>query len=239
LVAGLYLGYAMIGVFANAGFNMSFQFPWIGIIVAAAIGLIARKDWRAIAASSRREVAIAAVTTVGVITVGVLQALLIAVALSILDTVSRAAKPHDAVLGWVDRLGRYADVSMHPSAQQTPGVVVYRLDDRWFYANSHYIQARIMEALDSAEASPSWLVFDAEGMPDVDATGVASVEQLVDQLRAQHVKVVVARLKSPVAQTFESTGLIRIIGPENFQPTVERAVAVCLERSVPAQGDVP
>jgi MFS superfamily sulfate permease-like transporter len=66
----------------------------------------------------------------------VLEALVVAVGLSMIDTVRRSASPHDAVLGWVARLGRYADVSLHPSAQITPGVVVYRLDDRLFFANA-------------------------------------------------------------------------------------------------------
>jgi MFS superfamily sulfate permease-like transporter len=44
------------------------------------------------------------------------------------------------VLGWVDRLGRYGNVQLHPSARVTPGVVVYRLDDRLFFANARYVK---------------------------------------------------------------------------------------------------
>ena len=51
-----------------------------------------------------------------------------------------SARPHDAVLGWVERLGRYADVSPHRSATVTPGVGVYRLDDRLFFANARYFK---------------------------------------------------------------------------------------------------
>jgi MFS superfamily sulfate permease-like transporter len=46
----------------------------------------------------------AAAATIGVIALGVLNALAIAVALSIVDVVRRSAEPHDAVLGWDDRL---------------------------------------------------------------------------------------------------------------------------------------
>ena len=110
------------------------------VIVFAAIGLIEPKAWRALAAIDPVEVAIAAVTTVCVIFFGVLAALIVAVGLSMIDTVRRSARPHDAVLGWVERLGRYADVSLHPSARVTPGVVVYRLDDRLFFANARYFK---------------------------------------------------------------------------------------------------
>ncbi|HJW64019.1 MAG TPA: SulP family inorganic anion transporter, partial [Actinomycetes bacterium] len=69
------------------------------VIVAAAVGLIEPDAWRGLARTSRVEVAIAAVTMAGVIAVGVLEALLVAVALSIVDVVRRSATPHDAVLG--------------------------------------------------------------------------------------------------------------------------------------------
>ena len=74
----------------------------------------------------------------------------------------RSARPYDSVLGWVDRLGRYADVSLHPSARVTPGVVVYRLDDRLFFANARYFKGRVREAIRAAAQPVTWLVFDAE-----------------------------------------------------------------------------
>ncbi|MDP9208260.1 MAG: SulP family inorganic anion transporter [Actinomycetota bacterium] len=90
------------------------------VIVAAAIGLVDRGAWQGLARTSQVEVAIAAVTMAGVVAVGVLEALLVAVALSIVDVARRSATPHDAVLGWVERLGRYANVRLHPRAQVTP-----------------------------------------------------------------------------------------------------------------------
>ena len=85
------------------------------VIVSAAIGLVDRRAWRTLWDTDRVEVTIAAVTTAGVVAVGVLEALVFAVGLSIVDVVRRSARPHDAVLGWVDSLGRYADVAVHPT----------------------------------------------------------------------------------------------------------------------------
>jgi SulP family sulfate permease len=80
------------------------------VIIVAATGLIEPHAWRSLAAIDPVEVAIAAVTTGCVIVFGVLAALVVAVGLSIIDTVRRSARPHDAVLGWDAGLGRYADV---------------------------------------------------------------------------------------------------------------------------------
>ena len=86
-------------------------------------------EWRALARSSRTEVAIAAITAFFVITIGVLAAIAVAVVLSLIDVVRRVASPDDAVLGWSAGDGRYSDVRTHPDSRVTPGVVVYRIKD--------------------------------------------------------------------------------------------------------------
>ena len=46
----------------------------------------------------------------------------------------------------------------------TPGVVVYRLDDRLFFANASYFKARVREALRRAPAPPRCLVLGGDGV---------------------------------------------------------------------------
>jgi SulP family sulfate permease len=199
------------------------------VIVSAAIGLVEPQVWRALAAVDNVEVAIAGVTTGCVIVFGVLQALVVAVGLSIIDAVRRSARPHDAVLGWVERLGRYADVSLHPSARTTPGVVVYRLDDRLFFANSRYFKGRVHEAIRAASTPVSWLVFDAEAVTHADSTGLDALEQVTSDLRREQVTLLVARLKSRMREEFDQAGLIETIGGGHFYPTVDAAVHACSE----------
>ena len=195
------------------------------VIVAASIGLIDPSAWRGLARVSKVEVAIAAITMIGVIAVGVLQALLVAVALTVIDAIRRSAKPHDAVLGRVDRLDRYADVRFHPSATVTPGVLIYRLDDRLFFANVNYVQSRLREAIAGAPTPVHWLVFDAEGLSHVDATGVDFLTDLIASLRKEDISFVFARLKSPMAEHLTEVGVLELIGEEHVFPTVHAAVA--------------
>jgi high affinity sulfate transporter 1 len=197
------------------------------VIIVAAISIIDPAAWRALASAGRAQVAIAAVTLLGVVIVGVLEALIIAVALSIVEVVARSARPHDAVLGYVERLGRYANVSLHPSARITPGVVVYRLDDRLFFANASYVKGRIREAIEGAPTPPKWVVLDAESIIGIDASGVEALEQIVRSLAQQEIVMVVARIKTPLQQRFDATGLTDVIGAERFYPTVSAAVAAC------------
>ena len=186
---------------------------------------------------SRFELGIAAATLVGVVVLGVLQALVIAVALSILDVVRRSAQPRDAVLGWVDRLGRWGNVELHPSARVTPGVVVYRLDDRLFFANARYVKGRVREALRGAPDEARWLVFDAEAVSHVDATGLEALRELAVGLPRDGVGLVVARMKPEVYERLVAGGVAEAIGEERFFPTVRAAVAACLELDAARDGE--
>jgi SulP family sulfate permease len=197
------------------------------VIVVAAIGLIDPNAWRELHQAGRTQVMVAAVACGGVVVFGVLAALALAVGLSILETVTRSAKPHDAVLGWVERLGRYADVSLHPSAVIVPGVLVYRLDDRLFFANAGYVKGRIAEALAGAPTPARWLVIDGEAICQIDASGVAALASVRETLGREGVAMAMARLKAPVMARFDATELTAAIGPEDFHPTVRAAVIAC------------
>ena len=195
------------------------------VLISVAINIVDARAWRTLAAIDRVEVAIAAVTVTCVVVFGVLEALVVAVGLSIIDTVRRSARPYDAVLGWVPRLEGYRDVALHPSAEVTPGVVIYRLDDRLFFANAGYVKARVREAIRAAPTETSWLVFDAEAVNHVDATGIEALGELARELRGEGVTLVVARLRSRLQPDFETAGVVDEIGRERFYPSVNLAVA--------------
>ena len=194
------------------------------IIISAALGLVDLAAWRGIARTDRVELAIAAVTAAGVVITGVLAAIAFAVGLSIIDVVRRSARPHDAVLGYVPKLGRWGDVAVHRKAQVTPGVVVYRVDDRIFFANARYVNARAREAVRGAATPTYFLVMDATGINNVDTAGVDALRELEQTLHAEGTVLVLAHVHTPVRERFGE------LDAEVF-PTVRAAVAACAASS--------
>lgn len=204
------------------------------VIVFAAAGLIDPQAWRAVGAVDHVEVAIAAVTSGCVIVFGVLAALVVAVGLSMIDSVRRSARPHDAVLGWVPRLGRYGDVSLHPSAEVTPGVVVYRLDDRLFFANARYFKGRVREAIRAAPPPVSWVVLDAQAITHVDATGLETLTDVARDLRREEIRLVLARLRTRMQEDLAAGGVLDVIGREHLYPSVRAAVDAFVQATTAA-----
>ena len=209
------------------------------VIVFAAAKLIDVEQWRALARSSRTEVIIAAITTACVITVGVLQAIIVAVALSVADVVRRAAQPADAVLGWSDDDGRYVDVSDHGDAGVASGVVVYRIQDRMFFANAHFFKRRLWAAVDGAPKPVRHVVLDASFISDIDASAEVALREVIDGLHERNIEFHIATAAAELQQRLSDVGLIDVIGPDHVHSTVGVAVETCIHGAVPESTHPP
>jgi MFS superfamily sulfate permease-like transporter len=105
-----------------------------------------------------------------------------------------------------------------------PGVVVYRLDDRLFFANSRYFRSRVREAIDGAPYDVAALVFDAEAVTSLDTSGAEALRLVVEELDGRGVRFVVARLRAEFEQQIDTLGLDDVLPADRLFPTVRAAV---------------
>jgi len=197
------------------------------VIVFSASKLIVPDQWRSLARSSRAEIVIAATTAVFVVTIGVLQAIVVAVILSIADVIRRAARPADAVLGWSSGQDRYVDVSDDLDAGIAPGVVVYRIQDRLFFANAHFFKRRLWAAVDGAPKPVRHVILDASFISDIDASAEVALREVIDGLRERNIELHVARAAVELRGRLDDVALTDAIGAGHFHATVTAAVEAC------------
>ena len=93
---------------------------------------------------------------VGVLALGVLPGLGIAVGLSLAILIYRASRPHAAVLGRVPGEHTYTDVARHPENESFPGLLIFRLDGQLFFANAGLAVDRLNELLNATPPAPRW-----------------------------------------------------------------------------------
>jgi sulfate permease, SulP family len=103
-------------------------------------------------------------------------------------------------------------------------VVVYRLDDRLFFANAGYVTGRIREAIHGSPTPVRWLVFNAEALAHLDSTGARALSDLIRSLAADDIVFVFARVKTPMRHRLEDTGIVELVGPGHLYPTIRAAV---------------
>ena len=192
------------------------------VVVYAGLRLVDVGEFVRIARYRRTELLIALATTAGVLVLGVLQGVLVAVSLSLMDLLRRVARPHDAVEGLVPDLAGMHDVDDYPDAVPVPGLLVYRYDAPLFFANADNFLSRVRESVEAY--APQWVVLNTEAIGEVDLTGADALETLRAELEARGVVLALARLKQEQREALAPSGLLERIGPEHVFPTLPTAL---------------
>jgi high affinity sulfate transporter 1 len=194
------------------------------VVISAALGLFeiagVRKLWRL----DRPEFLLSMASFAGVVTLGVLPGVAIAIGLSLLDFVRHAWRPHDAVLGRVAGMKGYHDVARHPDARQVPGLLLFRWDAPLFFANADLFRERIVRLVGGAPGPIRSVVVAAEPITDVDSTAAEMLERLHAELAGAGIGLGFAELKGPVKDTLNGYGLLSRIGGDAVTPTLGTAV---------------
>jgi high affinity sulfate transporter 1 len=215
---------AMVLVFAPWLFSNLPTSVLAAIVIVAGLSLTdypgVTKLWR----YRRTEFALSLGTFVGVILLGVLPGVLVAVGLSLLNFVRRLWRPHDAVLGRAPGVKGYHDVGDLTDARQIPGLLLYRYDAPLFFANGESFRRRVLELVDATDPPVRWFVLAAEPITDVDTTAEDSLKQLIEDLSGRGVVFAFAELKHPVREHLQDYGVIDLVGEYNLYPTIGSAV---------------
>jgi high affinity sulfate transporter 1 len=193
------------------------------VVIAASLSLADVPATRRLYKVRRTEFMLSMAAFLGVVLLGVLPGIAIAVALSIGNVFRRAWWPYQTTLGRVAGLPGYHDVRSYPEAEELPRCAIYRFDAPLFFANSRTFREQI-RALAATDPPPNWIIVAAEPMTDVDTTASEMLEDLDEDLNARGISLVFAEMKDPVRRKIERYELTRTINPRHFYPTVGDAV---------------
>ena len=202
------------------------------IIIVASLGLLDVYSFRFLRKVRRAEFWLAIVTLFGVLTVGILQGILVAVTLSLVNVIYRISRPHDALLDDVDAGGGvvYRSVADKATALAEPGLIVYRFDAPLIFANAAFFTERLDELVGNAGAGLKCVILDAEAISDFDSTAAEALENLDGDLERRGVELWIARANESLRELLAVTGLTTRIGAEHIYPSVRAAVVAYRER---------
>jgi len=195
------------------------------VVIASAIALIEVTDLRRIYRIQRWEFWLSIGCLAGVAVLGATPGIGLAIVIAVIEFLWDGWRPHSAVLGRVDGVKGYHDITRYPDARLVPGLVLLRWDAPLFFANAELFQDR---ALDGVAASPTpvrWLVVAAEPVTSVDVTAADMLTELDETLHAAGIELCFAEMKDPVKDKLKRFGIFGRLGEERFFPTVGEAVS--------------
>ncbi len=196
-----------------------------GLVTYAAIRLIDIAEFRRLWAFRKREFALAVAALAGVLLFDILYGVLAAIALSVIELLTRVARPHSAVLGQAPGVLGWHDVEDYPQASQIPGLVVFRFDSPLFFANAETFVDACHEAVGQASPRARWLLLNMEGNTEVDITGLDGLEDVREWCEREGIVLALVRVKRDLLDDLERHGVAARIGLGRIYPTLPGAVA--------------
>ena len=196
------------------------------LVIYAATLLIDVTALRRLISFRRGELVITAAAFIGVLALGILYGVLVAVGVSVAELLLRVARPHDAILGTVPGMAGMHDVDDYPQARTIPGLVVYRYDAPLFFANAQDFRRRALAAARSGgpDGHARWFVLNVEANVEVDFTALEALDQVRDELARDGTILALARVKQDLLVRLKTFGIAKKIGPGLLFPTLPAAV---------------
>lgn len=204
------------------------------VVIAAVSELFEVRGVVGLARTRPAEFWFSVVAFAGVVVLGVLWGVGLAVAISLLALVQRAWRPHTAVLARVDGMKGYHDVERHPEGRQVPGLLLYRFDAPLFFANAERFHDEVVGLVTERRATGEpirWVVVTAEPMTDVDATADQVMRDLHRTLDEMGVTLAFAEMKGVVRDRLDRAGTLHVIGEHRFYPTIGSAVRAFVDET--------
>jgi SulP family sulfate permease len=166
---------------------------------------------------------LAALTTLGVLAVGVVPGIMVGVALSLLGLINRISHPPDAVLHEVPGHG-FHDLGDGTPSETAPGLIAYRFYGPLLFSNAGHFVERVRGLIAASPDPIRWLVVDAQAITDIDVTAAEALQSLHKELDAQGISLKIVHANRPFRETLERIGLAGEISQGGFFPSVHECV---------------
>jgi SulP family sulfate permease len=206
------------------------------VIIVYSIGLIEPAEFRAILKIRRTEFVWALVALAGVVLLGTLQGILVAILVSVVTLAQQVSDPPVRVLGRKPGTNVFRPRSEeHPDDETFPGLLLVRPEGRMFFANAAHIRQKIQRFM--AEAKPDVVALDLSSVFDLEYTALKMLTEAERAGRERGISLWLTGLNPGVLAMVRHSSLGETLGHGRMFFNMEQAVASYQASS--AQADIP
>ena len=182
------------------------------ILLSAAIDLIDIKELNAIRRINPMEFFFSLVTILGVVIIGVLQGVFIAIAVTLVQLLWTASRPRIALLGRLP--GETALVKLHryPAATDIPNVIAVMVQSGIVFFNADYLKRKLLKIARARRDSTRWFLIDASAINMLDSTAISKLDELREEMAAMGIKLCFSELNSSAKRRLQRAGLADRLG---------------------------
>jgi len=204
------------------------------IVIVYSVGLIKPAEFREILKVRRTEFMWAVIAFAGVMLLGTLKGIMVAIIVSIVALAYQAANPHLHVLGRKPGTNVFRPRSNeHPEDETFPGLLILRPEGRIFFANAeqlaHQVRARVLEA------RPKVVIFDLRAVFDLEYTALKMLVEAERRNRERGIRLWLVGMNPEVLAMINKSSLGQTLGREGMHFNLEAALKKYLGESAIAR----
>jgi SulP family sulfate permease len=193
------------------------------VVVVYSLGLIQPGEFLAIRRVRKIEFRWALIALVGVMMLGTLKGILLAVIVSVLALAQQAYSPPVYALG----RKRGTDVfrarsEQHPDDETWPGLLILRTEGRAFFANAQQIGDKMWPLVEQEKSSV--VVIDCSALIDIEYTALKMLTEAEEKLLADGIALWLAALNPAVLEVVKNSRLGEVLGNQRMFFNVQMAV---------------
>jgi anti-anti-sigma factor len=211
----------LTGAFLTGLFEALPQATLGAIVIVAVFGFFRIDELRRFARLRRSAILISLVALVGVLALGILPGLLVAVALSLIVVVQRLSRPSVVRLTRDPDTGVWGAAARHAGWETPQHAVVARVEGPLFYANAASVKERLLALVRAQAQRPQALVLDLAQSSDLDVETLDALSDLSIALASEGVELRLASVRARVLEILRRGGLAERL---RIEPTVDAAV---------------
>jgi high affinity sulfate transporter 1 len=166
----------------------------------------------------------AVVAMFGVLLIGILEGLLLAVFIGLFSLVVSAKRAVTSILSRVPGTNIYRSLENYPDGETFPGLLILRFDGTLFFANAPDFVEELRLGVELTEPTPKVVLIDAETLNDIDYTAVAMTDELLDEFAENDIEIWFTRVRGNVREIMDRAGFVEKIGTEHFYNSVHEGV---------------
>jgi high affinity sulfate transporter 1 len=194
------------------------------IVLVAVKGLIDIRELRHVWQVSRYEFFVSMVAFAAVLLEGILKGVIVAVLVSMLLLIRRAAHPHVAFLGRNPGTRGYSDIERNPDNETIPGVLIFRAEAALLYFNVEHVREAVWQKIRSTPGPLKLVVCDLSISPTVDLAGARMLKTLQAQLQAAEIRLRIVAAHASARDMLHAEGLEERVGYFGRRITVADAI---------------
>lgn len=186
------------------------------IIIIAVARLFEIEEMTELWTTDKKDLTMLLITFFSTLALGIENGIAVGVVISLTVMIYSSTKPHSAELGRLGTTNNFRNINRYPEAETDNEILIFRFDSPLYFASVEHFRETIEELIEKKNDMLNLIILDASSIHMIDSTGLHMMKELIKDLKMRRISFYISGAIGPVRDKLKTSGIIKIMGEENF-----------------------